>query len=182
MSYFYFILWLKWTFRVTLSSVSLAAFFSFLITVVIYINHDMRSLNSEVYEALFNIFKFWFVLLWSVTILFSIFRSLKYIFNSCFGNYKMLLFSCENEQKRELIEVVGYGDLIKVWRRWIILLIWLVGSLMILATIFFKLFSSFESIFDWFNIYILYIFILIAGYFSFIILSSKCKKIRIKKC
>ena len=182
MSRFYFILWLKWAFGVTLSSVGLAAFVSFLITAIIYINHDMRSLNSEVYEALFSIFKFWFVLSWSVTILFAIFRSLKYVFNSCFGDYKMLLFSCENEQKSELIETIGYGDLVKIWRKWIMLLIWLVGTFMILTTVFFKLFGSFESVFDWFNIYILYAFILMAGYFSFIILSSKCKKIRIKKC
>ena len=182
MSRFYFILWFKWAFVVTFSSLALATILSFVVTTIIYINHDMRTLNSEVFEALFSIFKFWFVLAWSVTILFAIFRSLKYVFNSCFGDYKMLLFSCENEQRSELVEVVGYGDLIKVWRRWIMLLIWLVGTFMILVTVFFELFGSFDSIFDWFNIYILYIFILIAGYFSFIILSSKCKKIRIKRC
>jgi len=182
LSRFYLILWIKWAFRVTLNSVYLAVLLSFIITTVIYINHDMRSLNSEVYEALFSIFKFWLVLSWSITILFSIFRSLKYIFNSCYGGYKMLLYSCENAQKSEIIENVGYGDLVKVWRRWIMLMIWLVGTLMIIATVFFKLFGSFESIFDWFNIFVLYAFILVAAYLSFIILSSKCKKIRIKKC
>ena len=182
MSRFYFILWLKWAFRTTLSAVGMALILSFLITLFIYINHDMRSLNSDVFAALMSIFKFWFLLSWSITILIAIFRSLKYIFNSCSGGYKMLLFSCENEKQSELIEIIGYGDLVKVWRRWIMLLIWIVGIFMVVVTVFFKLFGSFESIFDWFNIYILYTFILIAGYFSFIILSSKCKKIRIKKC
>lgn len=182
MSKFYLLLWLKWIFRVTVCSVVLASIFSFVVTGFIYVHQGMQTLDKEVYIALFNIFKFWFSILWNFTILVALFRSLKYIFNACHDGYKLLLNTCVKNENSEVIDFVGYGDLIKVWRKWLMLIIWIVGIQMILAVIFFMLFTSMSNIFDWFNIYVLFAFVLVAGYFSFILLSVRCKLVKVKRC
>ncbi len=181
-SKFYFLLWIGWFLRLTFFSLLGASFLSFLVTVFIYMSHATQSLTDEAYTALFSIFKFWFVTLWSLTLLISLFRSLKYIFNSCINGYKLTLIRCYKDDKNELIEVVGFGDLLPVWRKWLTLLMWLVGSEMILALVFMQTFTSYDAIFDWFNVYVLYAFIGVAGYFSFVFLSARCKRVRVKKC
>ena len=94
----------------------------------------------------------------------------------------MKLNRCMKKEKSETIDVVGYGDIKAVWRKWLMLMIWLVGAQMIIALVFTKLFTSYEAIFDWFSIYVLYAFILLAGYISFILLSSRCRLVAIKRC
>ena len=54
-----------------------------------------------------------------------------------------------------------------VWRKWFMLLIWLVGSIMIFALALTHLFTSYSGLFEWFDIYWLFGFILMEGYFSF---------------
>jgi len=179
MSRFYFLIWLKWTFRLTLCSVVLALVFSLLITSITYIIQGMVALNSDVVKALFDLVQFWFPVVWSLTLLIALFRSLKYIFNSCSGGYEFKLLTCK---ENEIIETVGYGDLVKVWRRWFMLLIWLVGSIMIIALVFTNLFTSYSGIFEWFDIYYLFGFILLSGYFSFVLLGSRCRRIKVVRC
>jgi hypothetical protein len=182
-SKFYLLLWLRWAFYVTLLSTVLAVAIAAFTTVVIYYRQGGVALTSEVYHALIDIFRFWFGLVWSLTLLAALFLSLKSLFNHCFAHFKLVLLSCPNESKqREQIAEVGYGDLIKVWRKWFMLLIWLVGAQMIVAVVLMKLLSDSQTLFSWFNIYILYMFVLIGGYFSFIILSAKCKKVKVVKC
>ena len=183
LSKFYFLIWMEWFIRLTLSSLIFSFVVSMLITLYIYVNQGMLEFDSEVYKALFSIFKFWFAPLWSLGILVFLYRGLKDIFNKCRGGYELVLDSCENsEDKGEVIELVGLGDITKVWRKYFMLIIWLVAAQMIIAVAFSKLFTSWESLFDWFDIYILYGFIVIAGYFSFMILSNRCKRVRIRKC
>ncbi len=182
MSKFYFSLWLQWVFRLTLCSIAFASILSLFVTIFIYIAQGMPTYSSEVYSALVQVFTFWFVILWNFTLLIALFRSLKYVFNSCHSGYKLQLLSCLKETKREVLDCIGYGDLLKVWRKWFMLMIWLVGAQMIFALIFTKLFTSYDGIFEWFNIYILYTFVLVAGYFSFILLGSRCKRVEIVKC
>lgn len=182
MSKFFFIIWLKWSFNLTLYTLISASLLSAIATGFLYIRQGMQDLNGEVSLALFNIFKFWFVLFWSVMLLVYLFRGLKYIFNNCHNGYKLTLLSCLKEEKSETIEHIGYGDLIKVWRKWFLLIIWLVASLMIISLVLTKLFAHYNSVFEWFNIYILYIFILLSAYASFIILSSRCKRVKLVKC
>ena len=186
MSRFYFILWLRWAMRLTLCSVILAIILASVITTYLYFSQGRPSLNSEVLEALFDIFKFWLPLLWNFTLLLAFFRSLKYIFNSCINGYEFKLLTCssvlDKNANDEFIQTIGYGDLVKVWRKWFMLNIWLVGSFMILSLVYTNLFTSFSSVFEWFNIYWLFAFILISGYFSFILLGARCKKVKIVKC
>ncbi|QSZ42397.1 hypothetical protein GJV85_09855 [Sulfurimonas aquatica] len=182
MSRFYILLWLFWSLRLTLNSILMACLISAFITLGIYVNQGSLELNQSVYEALFLVFKFWFVLSWSLTLLLSLFRELKPIFNRCINGYRLTLLSCPSEGKQEKIKEIGYGDLVKVWRKWFMLIIWLVGAQMILVVAFTKLFTSGSAIFDWFNIYTLYGFVLVGGYFSFMILSMRCKKVKIERC
>ena len=182
MSEFYFLLWLKWALRLTLCSLAFASMLSLFVTVLIYMSQGMPTHSSEVFSALVEVFIFWFVVLWNFTLLIALFRSLKYVFNSCQNGYKLQLLSCPQNGGTEVLEYIGYGDLVKVWRKWFMLIIWLVGAQMIFALIFTELFTSYEGIFKWFNIYVLYAFVLVAGYFSFILLSNRCKKVKIVKC
>ena len=176
---FYFILWSKWVIRVTLCSLFLACGISFIITSILYFNLGLPTLNSENLTALFKLFKFWFPISWSLALLIAMFRSIKYIFNSCNSGYELKLLTCKST---EIIDEIGYGDLVKVWRRWIMIIIWLVGTQMIVALALTLLFTTITSLFDWFNIYWLYAFVLVAGYFSFILLSSRCKRVRLASC
>lgn len=160
----------------------MASFISFFISLFLYINRGMQELTSEVLTALVQIFFFWFAIVWSLTLLVALFRSLKHIFNTCYSGYKLNLLSCPSEGESEVIEIIGYGDLVKVFRRWLMLIIWLVGVQMILAVTFTKLLSFDTAIFEWFNIYVLYIFVLVAGYFSFMLLGTRCKRVKVVKC
>jgi len=181
-SKFYFLLWLKWAIRLTLCSIAFASILSVAVTLFTYVSQGMPTHSSEIWTALVQVFIFWFVVLWNFTLLVALFRSLKYVFNSCHSGHKLQLLSCMKEGKSEVIDSIGYGDLLKVWRKWFMLIIWLVGTQMIFALIFTKLFSSYNGIFEWFNIYVLYAFVLVAGYFSFILLGSRCKNVKIVKC
>lgn len=179
MSRFYIILWLRWAARLSVCSLLFALILSFFATLFIYFLRDMPEFSRDVSLALFEIFKFWFPIFWSLGILLALFRGLKYIFNSCINGFELKLLTCDGSQT---IESVGYGDLIKVWRKWLMLFVWLVGSFTILATVFTNLLTSYSGLFEWFDIYALYGFILLGGYISFIIMSSKCKKVKIVTC
>ena len=179
MSKFYFLLWFRWALRVSINSVFLASLLSIIITIFLYIKQGAVTLNIEVLEALFEVFMFWFPLTWSVTLLLTLFRSLKYIFNNCNNGYELKLLECN---KNDVIEYIGYGDLVKVWRRWFMLMIWLSGVQMVFALGISYIFSIYDAVFDWFNIYILFLFILSSGYFSFILLGGRCKKVKVVKC
>jgi len=181
-SKFYLFIWLKWALRLTLCSIAFASILSIFVTLFVYISQGMPTYSNEVYSALVEVFIFWFVILWNFTLLVALFRSLKYVFNNCHNGYKLQLLSCPQDGETEVIEYIGYGDLLKVWRKWFMLIIWLVGAQMVFALIFTKLFTSYDGIFEWFNIYVLYAFVLVGGYFSFILLGSRCKRVEIVKC
>ncbi len=176
---FYFLLWLRWAIKLFTCSVVLAVVVSFFITLYIYIKQGMPTLHVEIFTALFQIILFWFPILWSVMLLVALFRGLKYIFNICIAGYELKLYSCD---LKETLLHVGYGDLVKVWRKWFMLIIWLVGAMMILSLSYTYLFTSFDGVFEWFDIYWLFGFILVSGYFSFIFMSARCKRIKIVKC
>ena len=186
MNRFYILLWLRWAIKVTINTFILSSLLAIFITFGIYIAQGVQPLESEIVTALIAIFKFWFALSWNFALLIILFRSLKYIFNRCVAGYVFELLGCYADERKEkntnVLMDIGYGDLVKVWRKWFMLLIWIVAIQMVVTLIIMKLFSSYENIFDWFNIYLLYIFIIIGGYFSFIVLSIKCQKVRIRKC
>lgn len=179
MSKFYFFLWLSWLLRVSLCSVGFATIISLLVSLFIYVNQDMPDLSTEVLSALFTVFKFWFPITLSFSLLIALFRALKYIFNTPTHGYEFKLLECNSQ---DVLDAIGYGDIVKVWRKWFMLIIWLVTAEIIIAIVFIHFFTSFYGIMEWFNIYYLSIFIFIAGYFSFIILGARCKRVKLVKC
>ena len=72
--------------------------------------------------------------------------------------------------------------MVRVWRKWFMLIIWMSAAQMVLALAFTYMFSDYESVFEWFNITWLFAFILLAGYGSFGILANRCKRVKIKQC
>lgn len=182
MAKFYLFLWLSWTFRVVLCTLFLSFVFAFFFTFVIYIKQGLPTVDTRIANALFDVWKFWFFISINIALLIALFRSVKYLFNTPHAGYILRLKKCLKENEDGFLESVGYGDLVKVWRKWFMLLIWLVGAFMVIALGFTHFFTSYESLFGWFSIYILYLFIFIAGYFSFIFLMNRCKTIRIVKC
>lgn len=179
MNKFYSLLWLRWAARVSLCTVFFAALLSAFITLFIYLYQGSPTLSREVIGALFDIAKFWFPIAWSLTLLLVLFRSIKYIFNTCIAGYELKLYSCS---EKESLEQIGYGDLVGVWRKWFMLMIWIVAAQMVLALAFTYAFSDYSGVFEWFSIYWLFGFILLAGYFSFSILTNRCKRVKIKQC
>jgi hypothetical protein len=176
---FYFFLWLRWLLSVTFLTVVFALVASFFITLFFYILQGSATLDKEVFRALSDIFSFWFFICLNVTLLLALFIRLKYIFNQCHSGYSMKLMACNlSEELRE----IGYGDMVAIWRKWFMLMVWLVGACMIVALGITTLFLEYNSLFDWFSIFWLYAFIAISGYFSFIVLSARCKKVKILKC
>jgi hypothetical protein len=179
MSRFYFKVWLRWLIRLTLCSSILALLLVFLVTLYIYVRQGLPSVNDEVFMALVSIFKFWFALFWSFTLLLALFRGLKYVFNSCHDGYRFKLYSCD---LKEELEYIGYGDLVKIWRKFFMLIIWIVASLMVLALSFTYFFTSYEGVFEWFSIYWLFSFVAMSGYFTLMLLPYRCKRVEVAKC
>ncbi len=177
MSRFYFLVWSRWVVRVVLCSGMLSAFFSVFVTFVLYGLKGFPSLDENVIKALVDIFLFWFPITLSFTLLVALFRSLKYVFSKCLNGYEFVLFEC-NQTKQ--IQNVGYGDLVKVWRKWFVLLVWFVmGQVLVVSGLFF---TFVNDVFSWFNIYWLVGFILSGGYVSFMLLPSRVKVVKIRKC
>lgn len=167
MSRFYFFLWLRWAVKLSLNTISISIFVTFVITFITYAKLGFVSLDNDALKALYDVYKFYFGIVFSLSLLLILFRSIKYIFNQCIAGYELKLLDCSS---KDVIENIGYGDLVKVWRKWFMLLIWLVAFCMIV------------TLFNFFNIYALFIFILLSGYISFIILISRCKKVKVIRC
>jgi len=175
---FYFFLWLKWALRVTLCSLFLAFLTSFMLTLFIYIQQGMVKLDSKVLDALYDVELFWFQLFWNVAFLIALFRGVKYIFNHSISGYVLHLFECQTSQS---IEFIGYGNLIKVWRKYFMLLIWLVVSFMIFTTFIYSLIYSKEMMFEWFSTVFIYIATMIAGFLALVLLPSRSKQVKVER-
>lgn len=179
MSKFYFFVWFYWAVRVFLSTLILACGFDVLITLGTYLYLDLPELNTQTNNALVKLLRFWFPITLSISFLIALFYSLKSVFNRCTEGYKFVLLTCLDAQ---VIENVSYKDLIKVFRKWLMLIIWLVGAEVILSFVFMKIVSDFESIFEWFSIYTLLLYVFGAAYISFFALGIRCKRARIVRC
>jgi len=178
-SRFYLFIWFRWVIRVVFCSVFLAAVLTSLLSIFLYFYYGATTLQNEVYNALLDIFGFYFSIFWSFTLLVALFRSLKYIYNTRCCGYEFRLYGC---QDREFIEKIRYSNLIKVWRKWFSVLIWIVSSIVVVSIIIGKILFGFAELFEWFNIYWLGGFTAVGGYFSFIFLPLRCKQTKVVKC
>jgi hypothetical protein len=173
---FWFKIWFFWALRFSLESVVFAAIFSSLISSAIYFLKGMPPLENDVVQALWKIFYFWFTIFWSVTLLLSLFRSVKYFFNHCYDGYVLKLFTCKGD---EAIQIVGYADLSRLFRKWMISMMWSVSALMVLTSV--GSYFNFAS-YGWYDIYVLYLFILISGAITIPLIERRCKQVRLQIC
>ena len=176
---FFLKLWLRWSLGVVFFSIFFASIISSTITFYLYLINSVDTINKEILSALTDIAIFWFPISFSFSISITLFLSIKYLFNRCYNNYRFELLECST---KESIEDISYKDLIKVWRKYLSTIIWLSSSMLIIALIFTNLFTTYKTLFEWFNIYYLLLFILLSGYFSLVILSSRLKQVKISKC
>lgn len=178
---FWFLLWLDWAIFITISSLLFATVIDSILTLSIYILKDMPILDTQSLNALGTIWKFWFAILWSATLLLSIFLSMKRFFNKCYDGYKLQLLTCAVRDE-EVIDIVLLGDIVKVWRKWLMVLIWGVAVEILFVSIG-RYFLGFGLDFwVWFNMLWLYLFILLAALSSLPLMAARCKRIRLARC
>jgi hypothetical protein len=173
-----FFIWLRWAIWVTLFSTAMAAVFSFAIVLYMYISKGALPLSSEVRDALVAIGSFWFAILWSITLPLSTFFGMKQLFKGCYDAKRLQLFTC----KKEPIDKVGYEDLIKVWRKWLFLMIWGVAAQLLFMTGIEYLLSDGGELMGWFNVYVLYVLVMSASLVTLFVLLSRCKLVELKRC
>ena len=173
---FLFKLWLSWALRLSVESLLYAFILAFLLSGAIYFSKGMPPLEKEFLLALGTIFQFSFIIFWSMTLLVSLFRGLKHLFNHCYEGYVLKLFTCNGE---EVIETIGYGDITPLFRKWMMSMIWSISTLMIFSFIvsYFLLNS-----YNWYNIYVMYIFILISGGITLPLMGYRCKGVKLQEC
>ncbi len=173
-----FLIWLRWAVWVTLFSIVTAAVFSGGVTLYFYIAKGAVELNGDIMNALFDIGLFWFAIFWSITLPVSTFFGMKQLFKGCKNGYRLQLFSCNNE----LIELVRYENLPKVWRKWLFLMIWGIAIQLIVIVVFLYLVGTDEALMEWFNIYYLYAFVMFSSWVALSVIVKKCKLIEIERC
>ena len=154
--------------RVVVLSLLLSVVLTSLVTFGLYVHLGMPPLQGDVVDAVVKIFTFWFALLYNVALLVVLVREIGYIFGVCHNGYMLEMGSCVDAKN-------------KLRRRWLMLLIWLV-AVEILFIAFVNFLLQYELSFWWYNIYLLYGAIAVGGYFSFILISMRCKQIRVVRC
>lgn len=179
MAKFYFLLWLRWAFMLSFKTLFFATLLAAVFVLLLYLHKGIPALNDAIYAALAELFSFSFAFTWSFCLLLFLFREMRGVFLHCYGGYKLELLSCK---EKSVITNIGYGDLLKVWRKWFILLIWLVASTLLITVTLRALLGFSEGFSEWFNIFWLSFYILFGGYISFILLAHRCKKVRISRC
>lgn len=168
MSKFYLLLWLRWLVRVVLYSLLLGVLLTILVTLGVYIRQGMPPLQGDVVDAVSKIFTFWFALLYNLSLLVVLLREIGYIFGVCHNGFMLEMGSCADAKNR-------------LRRRWLMVLIWLVAVEILLMT-FVNFLVQGSLSFWWYSIYLLYGAIAVGGYFSFVLLSLRCKQIKVVRC
>jgi len=179
MGKFSLFLWLFWVKNITLKSFLYGAVFAFVLTIFFYIFYGMPSLSEDILHALYEVFSWSFAFTWSISFLLFLFREFLSVFERCIVGYKLQVLDC---QTKEPLVAIGYGDIVKIWRRWFFVLIWLVASCFILLSVFLYLLGSAQSFREIFSIYLLYVFVMFSGYISFLFLIYRCKKTKVQRC
>lgn len=179
---FYLFLWLEWIVRMFIVTLLFTSIMSLVITLFLYISREMPPLSGEIYRALFEIFRFWFLLLLNIAIPLALFINVKYLFNSSYGGICLRLLSSIKDGEVEVIDTIGYGDLVQVWRRWLFYIVLGSSLLVLLSALFTYLFTQYDSLFDWFSVYTLYLFVTLSGLFSIVLLTKSFKALRLERC
>jgi hypothetical protein len=172
-----FLHWLRWALWVTLFSVVVAALLSLGVTLYIYFAKGAVPLNAQVTAALLEIALFWFAIFWSVTLPIGTFFGMKQLFKHCSNTMRLRLFTCSKEP----VETPHYKDVLKIWRKWLFLMIWGVAVAFIVIIGVEYIMHS-ETFLSWFNIYFLYLMLMFSSWVTLKILIKKCRLIEVRPC
>ncbi len=175
---FWLSLWTYWAVWLTLFSVTAGLFLAAMITLSLYLLKGAPSLESEVVSALQDITLFWFGLTWSITLLIALFLVVKRLFYRCIDHRQLTLTECSG---RESIQKVGLGDIIRLWRKWLMAIIWATAAQAIIVIVLRYLFGI-PDLLSWFSVYWLYLFVLIAGLITLPLMEARCKLVKVGRC
>lgn len=179
---FYISLWFLWLVRMFFITVLIGIFLSAGVTFFIYAKEGFTPLDSDVMAALFDIFTFWFALLVNLALLVALFINMKHFFNRCYGGFALRLLSCPKSTESHVIEEIGHGDLRVLWRKYLLFIVYHTGAFVLVGTLIAYMAHGSASLFAWFDITLLYLFIGLAGLFSLFVLANFSKNVRIEKC
>jgi hypothetical protein len=179
---FYTLLWLFWALRMIFVSLLIGALLSILITSFLYLREGSPALSTQILSAVFDIFYFWFLLLLNLAIPIALLINTKYIFNSCINNISLKLISCAKEEQGEFISEVGFADILTVWRKMLFLIVWISAIFVLVSFLYFYLFSTADSFFEWLGVFYIYGFILLGGFFALILLTNRSKNVNLHSC
>lgn len=179
MQKFFFSLWLYWAFLLTLLSIVWGLLLSGCVTVGVYLYKGAPEPDSEITAALYDIGVFWFGILWSAALPVTLLAVTKRLFNRCFYGFRMVLYSCDGSEQ---LDEVRLEDCLKLWRKWLFVIIWAVAAQVLVAAAAVSLLGSGGALLSWFNIYWLYLFVLLAGGITLRAMASRCKRVKVAPC
>jgi len=170
-------LWLRWALWIAAFSVAMGAAASAVLTFVLYLLKGMPPLEGEVPGALWRIATFGFPILWSVALLTGMLLSVKRLFGRCIGGHELQLYRCDGEER---IASPGVADTLKVWRKWLFALIWLVAFQVTLGAAIAYLSGARPM--EWFSLHWLLLFVLLAGGATLPLMGSRCSMVKVARC
>ncbi len=175
---FWFSLWVYWGFWLSLFSLAFGVAGSMLITLGLYLLKGMPSLSPEIWQALADVFTFWFKIVWSVGLPLGLLLVVKRLFYRCYDHFQMHFLQCPS---RTELRDLSVRDTTKLWRKWLFSLVWIVAT-QIIIVVAVHYFRGAESLMGWFNVYWLYGFILIGGAVTLPLMGARCKMVQVKRC
>ncbi len=176
---FWFLLWLYWAAWLSFFSIGLGMFSALLITGGTYLNKGAVTLSAEVWSALGDLVWFWFALSWSVSLLIGLLLVVKRLFYRCIDHHQLVFVLCLSQEE---IHDLRVEDTIRLWRKWLISIIWAVAAQVVIIIVIEYLTGWGEGVLSWFSIYWLYGFVLIAGAITLPMMDARCKMVKVKQC
>lgn len=168
---------MRWALWLAVFSVAGGAAATAVMTLALYMFNAMPPLEGEVPGALWRIALFWFPPLWSAALLMGMLLSVKRLFSHCINGYELQLYRCDGKER---ITAPGVADTLKVWRKWLFALIWLVALQVTLGAG--AAYLSGTGPMAWFSFRWLLLFVLIAGGVTLPLMGSRCSMVRVARC
>jgi len=176
---FWFVLWLRWAYFVSSVSFLGATLLSVVITLIIFFIKSNLAFHEGTLSALYDIALFWLPISWSLSFVLTLLWSLKKIFNVCLFGHTLELYDCDG---KTYIEEIAAKNLRKLWRKWLFALIWTSAALTVLSVLLVYFILPTQSLFGWFSIYWLYVFVMLSGYITLPLMASRCKMVKVESC
>ncbi|NOQ30708.1 MAG: hypothetical protein GQ570_06260 [Helicobacteraceae bacterium] len=175
---FFLRLWFHFVAYVTVYSLLWGAVLAVVITAITYFLKGAIALDADVQKVLLELAIFYFPFTWGVSFLVSMFMATRTLFYRKANGYMYELYNCDRSEK---ILDVTLDDALVVWRKMLFGIIWLVTLEVLLGMILSFMLSPKSPLF-WFNIYYLYVFIMIAVFVLIAVMPFRCRRVKLIEC